>query len=219
MTVKLNHYYSINPLKMKEYKKFMLRSFIPGINRLNVHAVAGWAVMVGAYSEIIFESVASDLDLLETALRDPNYIQLKNDLLYYIKGYKTKVLVERSEKETYSTDIRSDTVKFNQTWDPVTDRKDEYERFTKEEFFPLLEELGIQVAGNWEVLIGDGPRVICEGRATNVDQLIGNLQGQKFRKARIQLKGYVENYSSRLLAFHILKVKGYKSASYEFVSE
>ena len=49
MTVKLNHYFSITPIKSKEYKKFIIKKFIPGVNRLNMHTVAVWSVMVGAY--------------------------------------------------------------------------------------------------------------------------------------------------------------------------
>jgi hypothetical protein len=86
-----------------------------------------------------------------------------------------------------------------------------------DEFYPLLENLGVFVAGEWEVLIGDGPRIICEGRVTELEQLIGNLQSERFRKAKKKLKDFVINYQSRILSFHIRKVKGYKSASYDIV--
>ena len=107
--------------------------------------------------------------------------------------------------------------KFNQTWDLIGDKK-EYGRFVKNEFYPLLEELGICVAREWEVLIGDGPSIICEGRANDISSLLRNLQGNKFQEAKLKLKQLVENYESRILTFHIRKVKGYKSASYRIVS-
>ena len=110
MTVKLNHYWTINPIMRKEYNKYIIKEFIPGINRLGMHVVAGWSVMIGSISEIIFESVANDLDLLEKSLRDPNYKKLKVSLLNYIKSYKTKVLVKTGKKDSYSTDIKTDTV-------------------------------------------------------------------------------------------------------------
>lgn len=217
MTVKLNHYYSINPIKNREYKKFIVKKFIPGVNRLGMHTVAVWSVMVGAYSEIVFESVANDLDLLEQAMRNPDYRKLKNALFQYIKNYQTKVLVETGKVDTYSTDIREDTVKFNQVWDVVSDKQEDYNKFTIEEFYPTLNELGILVAGEWEVLIGDGPRIICEGRATDAQNLVTNLQSKKMYQALQNLKQYVEKYRSRILTFHIQKVKGYKSASYRFI--
>lgn len=219
MTVKLNHYWTIIHGKKKEYDKFIIKKFIPRINQLGMHTVAGWTVLVGAYSEIIFESVSNDLDQLEKALQDPKYKAVKSELFNYVKKYKTKVLVKTGKKDSYSTDIRAETVKFNQMWDLISDRKDDYGRYTMEEFYPLLENLGISVAREWEVLIGEGPSIICEGRAKDVDSLIRNLQSEKFRRAKRNLKEYVENYESRILTFHIQKVTGYKSASYNILSD
>ena len=217
MTVKLNQYWTVLPGKTGEYNKFILKKFIPGVNQLGLHTVAVWSVLVGAYSEIMFESVTNDLDLLEQAMKKKKYKELKGDLLNYVKKYKTKVLVKTGKKDSYSSDIREDTVKFNQMWDLVGDKK-EYGRFVINEFYPLLEELGVSVAREWEVFIGDGPSIICEGRAKDINSLIGNLQGKKFQEAKQKLKLFVENYESRILTFHIQKVKGYKSASYRIVS-
>ena len=218
MTVKLNHYWEIIPEMMTEYHKFITKKFIPGVNQLGMHTVAGWSVLVGAYSEIIFESACNDLELLEKALQNKKYKELKANLLNYVKNYKTKVLVKTGKKDSYSVDVREDTVKFNQTWDLISEKKADYGRFTTQEYYPLLEELGIVVAREWEVLIGDGPSIICEGRATDVSNLISNLQSKKFRNAKRKLKEYTEKYESRILTFHIQKIKGYKSASYEIIS-
>ena len=217
MAVKLNQYWTVLPGKTEEYHKFIINKFIPGVNQIGLHTVAVWSVLVGSYSEIMFESVTSDLDLLEQAMKNKKYKELKSDLLNYVKKYKTKVLVKTGKKDSYSSDIREDTVKFNQMWDLVGDKK-EYGRFVINEFYPLLEELGIIVAREWEVFIGDGPSILCEGRAKDINNLIGNLQSDKFQEAKQKLKEFVENYESRILTFHIQKVKGYKSASYRIVS-
>lgn len=219
MTVKLNHYWTIGSIRKNDYEKFIINDFVPGVNRLGVHTVAGWSVMVGAYSEIIIETVAADLDLLENALRNPGYQQLMSSLLKYIRKYKTKVLVNTDKKNAYSTDILDDSVKFNQMWDVLGDQKEAYDQYTNEVFYPTLEALGITVAQEWEVLIGDGPRIICEGRVNDISKLVGNLQTKKFREAKQGLKNYVENYESRLLSLHLQKVKGYKSASYNIIGE
>jgi hypothetical protein len=217
MTVKLNLYWTVVPDKTEEYNKFMLKKFIPGVNQLGLHTVAVWSVLVGAYSEIMHESATSDLDLLEKALQNKKFKELKAELHLYVRKFKSKVLVKTGKKDSYSSDVREDTVKFNQTWDLIGDKK-EYGRFVINDFYPLLEELGISVAREWEVLIGDGPSIICEGRAKDINSLIGNLQGKKFQEAKRKLKEFVENYESRILTFHIQKVKGYKSASYRIVS-
>ena len=217
MTVKLNQYWTVIPGKTEEYHKFLLKKYIPGVNQLGLHTVAVWSVLIGAYSEIMFENVANDLDLIEKALKNRKYEELKGDLLNYVKKYKTKILVKTGKKDSYSTDIREDTVKFNQMWD-LTGGKKAYGRYVIDEFYPLLEEMGISVAREWEVLIGDGPSIICEGRAKDTHNLIQNLQSKKFQKAKQKLKEFVENYESRILTFHIQKIKGYKSASYRVVS-
>ena len=220
MSVKLNHYWSVNPRKRDEYEKFIINKFIPGINRLNMHTVAVWSVMVGAYSDFILETVSKDLDILEKALQHDKYRQLRSNLQNYIINYKTKVLVSTGKKDAYSTDIEENTIKFNQMWNVTTESDKDYEqyaRYVMEEYYPLLEDLGILVAGEWEVLIGDGPHLICEGRVNDVPNLIRNLQGTRFRKAKKKLKNFTAQYQSRILAFHIRKVTGYKSASYQVV--
>jgi hypothetical protein len=219
MTVKLNHYWEIIPEKITEYNKFITRKFIPGLNQLGMHTVAGWCVLVGGYSEIIFENTCGDLEHLERALEHKKYNELKTCLFKYVKNYKTKVLVATGKKDSYTIDVKEDTVKFNQTWDLISDKREEYERFTYQEYYPLLKELGIEVAREWQVLIGDSPGIICEGRVKDVHNLITNLQSDQLRKAKRKLKEYIERYESRILTFHIQKIKGYKSASYAIVSK
>ena len=219
MTVKLNHYWTIINSRKDDYNKFVIRKFIPGVNQLGLHTVAGWCVLVGAYSDIMLECVTNDLDQLEQALKDARYRTLKSELLNYVKSYKTKVLTETGNVSSYSMDIAADTVKFNQTWNLIGEKKGAYGQFTRQEYYPLLEELGISIAGEWEVLIGDSPSIICEGRVEHVENLIRNLQSKKFREAKTQLKAYIEDYQSRILTFHIQKIKGYKSASYELISD
>ncbi len=217
MPVKLNHYYSIIPDKITDYERFMIKEFIPGINRLGIHAVAGWTILVGASNEIILETVGNDLEIIEKALRNPKYKDLSTNLFNFIRNYRTKVLVKTGKIDSYSTDIKKNTIKFNQTWNIKNDKKAEYDKFTFEEFYPCLEELGVQIAREWEVLIGGGPHIICEGRGQDVENLIINLQGNTFQNARKTLGKYVGNYESRILSFHIQKIKGYKSASYNII--
>ena len=102
-------------------------------------------------------------------------------------------------------------------WNVLSHKKEEYDKFVINEYFPVLDELGISVAGEWEVLIGDGPGIICEGRVTDINNLMSNLQSKKFQDAKRKLKELVECYRSRLLTFSIQKIKGYKSSSYRMV--
>lgn len=218
MSVKLNHYWSIIPGKYNEYEKFLIKKFIPGVNALNLHTVAGWSVLVGEYSEIILENACKDLELVEKALKTRNFRKLKQELFYYVRSYQTKVLVNKGITGSYSIDIREGTVKFNQMWDIQSDKQEEYNDFFYNEYIPVLKEIGVSVAGEWEILIGDCPGIICEGRVSDVNNLISNLQSKKIQNAKNRLMQVIENYKSRILNFHVQKIKGYKSASYKLIS-
>jgi len=217
MPVKFNQYWTIISEKREEYGNFIIKEFIPGINSLGIHVVAGWSVLVGSYSEMIVESMSNDLELIEKALKDPKFKDLRENLLNYVKSYKTKVLIPAGRKDSYTSDIKEDTIKFNQMWDIISKTKDDYHKYVINEYYPLLEESNIAVAGEWEVLLGDGPHIICEGRVRDTEKLIRTIQSKKFRTARRKLKGYVENFECRILSFHIQKLRGYKSSSYHML--
>ena len=214
MPVKFNQYYTIVSEQREAYGKYMIKEFIPGMNSLGIHIVAGWIVLVGGYSEIFIEGMSSDLELIEKALRNRKFYKLKDTLLTYVKSYKTKVLVPTGENKSYSTDYDDDTIKFNQTWDVMSNAWPAYKKYVAEEYYPLLKASDIAVAGEWEVLIGEGPHIICEGRVRDSAKLISTIQSKKFRTARRKLKGLVDNFETRIFSAHIRKVVGYKSASY-----
>jgi hypothetical protein len=217
MPVKLNHYWTIIPGMEEAYVKFIINKFIPGVNNLGLHTVAVWTVLIGAYSEIILENASSDLEIIEKALKNKQFKFLKHDLFRFVKNYQTKVLVNTGKIDSYTMDISKDTIKFNQMWNVLSHKKDEYDQFVINEYYPALNELGISVASEWEVLIGDGPGIICEGKVSDISNLMSNLQSEKFQNAKLKLRGLIENYQSRILTFHIQKIKGYKSASYQMV--
>lgn len=220
MAVKLMHYWTINPSSKDAYASFIIKKYIPGLNRLGLHTVAGWSVLVGSYSEVILETISSELDQLEAAFKTNEYRKLKSELLNFIKNYKTKVMLPIAKRGSYSMSIAQNTIKFNQMWDVITLKPGDYknyEQFITHEFYPLLEKIGVHVAGEWEVLIGDEPHTVCEGRVNNVSALIPSLQSPEFRRAKKILKLFVENYQSRILSFHIRKIKGYRSEVYELV--
>lgn len=207
MSVKLNHYWSIVPGMDEKCVNFLINEFIPGVDALGLHTVAVWSVLIGAYSEIVMENASSDLEVIEKALKDKQYKLLKKDLHRFVKNYQSKILVNTDKIGSYTMDINHNTIKYNQMWNIRTHKKDEYDQFVINEYYPVLNELGISVAGEWEVLIGDGPEIICEGRVTDINNLIRNLQSKKFQNANRTLKQYTENFRSRILTFHFSKMK------------
>ncbi len=203
MSVKLNHYWSIIPGMDQNCTNFLINEFIPGVNSLGLQTVAVWSVLIGAYSEIVMENASSDLEVIEKALKDQQYKVLKKDLHQFVKNYQSKILANTDKIDTYTTDIDPNTIKFNQMWNVQANKKEDYDKFVINEYFPVLDDLGISVAGEWEVLIGDGPEIICEGRVKDINNLMTNLQSKKFQNANRTLKQYIENFRSRILTFHV----------------
>ena len=80
----------------------------------------------------MLEGVSNDLDLLEQALKQSRYRELYDNLLSYVKGYKTKILVPSGRTDIYSMDIKTHTVKFSQMWDVISGKKEDYKRFVSE---------------------------------------------------------------------------------------
>ena len=73
MPVKFNQYWTIVSEKRETYGKYIIKEFIPGMNALGIHIVAGWIVLVGGYSEIFIEGMSSDLETIEKALRNRKF--------------------------------------------------------------------------------------------------------------------------------------------------
>ena len=203
MSVKLNHYWSIIPGRDGECVEFIINEFIPGVSNLGLKTVAVWSVLVGAYSEIVLENASNDLEIIEKALKDQQYKSLKRDLLKYVKNYQTKILINTGKIDSYTMDISKGTIKFNQMWNIQSHKKNEYDQYVINEYFPALGDLGIFVAGEWEILIGGGPGIICEGRVSDINNLIRNLQSKKFQNVNRKLKRHIANYRSRILTFYI----------------
>ena len=145
MTVKFNQYWSVYFDKIKDYEKFMIKKYIPGMNKLGIHVVAGWSVLVGGSGDLFLEGVTNDLEHLEKGLRSPKYKELNHELQNFIHSYKTRVLVSTGREDHYSKDVMANTIKFNQVWNVISKTKEAYEEYVVETFYPCLEELGIRV--------------------------------------------------------------------------
>ena len=74
--------------------------------------MAGWSVLVGGYSEIIFEGVSSDLELVEKALKSPKYKEL-NENLYVDLDSAGKVIsltIEHAKASSGKLDFSYETI-------------------------------------------------------------------------------------------------------------
>ena len=216
MSVKFNEYWNIIPEKTDDYIDFMQKYRIPTLNKLGINIVAMWSVLIGASPQIVSEGVAEDLDKLELALKSEDYKKTNTKLLHIITEYKSKVLVSSGRFPHLPRAISSGTVKFSQYWDIIPGKEEKYDDFIRNVHYPAMEELGIRIADEWNVLIGESPHILYEGRADNAEQLLAALKSPKFRIMKNELLKLVSNYNSRVLVFHAFRAKGGTSKEYKF---
>jgi len=218
MAVKFNEYWNVVPASMDEYIDFMKRSRIPTMNRLGINVAAIWSVLVGASPQIVSEGITENLDKMEGALKSSDYAKTTTQLLHFITDYRSKVLVPTGRFQHLPRVTQKGTVKFSQYWDVIPGKEDEYDRFIKGEFYFAMEDIGIQIGGEWRILIGESPNIFFEGRSEHAEQLLAALNSQKFRINKAELLKLVSNYSSRVLVFHAFKAKSGSASDYEFFS-
>jgi len=216
MAVKFNEYWNVIPESLDSYMEFMQRSRIPTLNRLGINIAAIWCVLIGASPQIVSEGIATDLDQMESALKSKEYGKTSNQLLHFVTDYKSKVLVATGRFQHLPRVTEKGTVKFSQYWDIIPGKEEEYDYFIRNEFYPAMEDIGIQIGGEWKILIGESPNIFFEGRSLHASQLLTALNSQKFRSMKFKLLQFVSNYSSRVLVFHAFKARGAKSNEYEF---
>ncbi|MBC8184916.1 hypothetical protein H8E88_27810 [candidate division KSB1 bacterium] len=216
MAVKFNEYWNIIPDKMDEYIEFMQQSRIPTLNRLGINVVAMWTVLIGSSPQIISVGVAEDLQSCEEALQNKEYYAINNQLLHFVTGYHSKLLVSTSRFSHLPKGTEKGPVKFSQYWDIIPGKEKEYDKFIREVHYPGMEELDIKINGEWKVLIGESPNIFYEAMSDNEAKLVKALTTQKFRMLKHELLRLVSNYSSRVLTYHAFRSKSASSTDYEF---
>ncbi len=216
MAVKFNEYWNIIPDRIDEYIEFMQQSRIPTLNRLGINVVAMWTALIGASPQIISVGVTEDLECCEIALKSKEYYELNNQLLHYVVDYRSKVLISTDRFPQLPKGTEKGPVKFSQYWDIISEKEKEYDKFLRDVHYPGMEELGINVVGEWKVLIGESPNIFYEARSDSETQLLKALTTQKFRMLKHELLMLVTNYASRILVYHAYHSKSEASKDYEF---
>ncbi len=216
MPVKFNEYWNIIPGTVKQYAEFMIQSRIPTLNKLGININAIWCGLIGPTPQIISEGIANNIHQIEFALTNKSYLKTHTELLNYVKDYQSKVLIPTGRFEHLPRVADKSTIKFNQYWEIIAGKEDEYDRFIRDEFTNTLKNLGIRVGGEWKILIGGSPNIIFEGRC-ETEHIMNALNSKEFRKIRFELLQIVSNYTSRILVIHALKTIGTRAVNYEFV--
>jgi hypothetical protein len=90
---------------------------------------------------------------------------------------------------------------FNQHWDIIPGKEEEYAKFVINDHLPTMKKLGIKMTGGWHVVVGPGPYIVAEGTTRSVTEIAKAIENPEFgRITKILTSNYVTDYSSRILA-------------------
>ncbi len=95
MAVKLLMTWDILPAKEQEYFEFMVREFIPSIEKLGLEPSDAWFTVYGDQPQIMAAIRSSNLSRLQQVLNSADWQRLTEQLLDYVEELKLKVVEDR----------------------------------------------------------------------------------------------------------------------------
>ncbi len=92
MPVKLIMTWNIMPEREQEYFEFVVREFIPGVQRLGFELTDAWATVFGGHPQILVGAVLPSVAEARMMLNSPDWISLNNRLLDFVNDYSQKLV-------------------------------------------------------------------------------------------------------------------------------
>lgn len=96
MAVKLLMTWDILPGREQEYFEFVVRDFIPGLQRLGLEPSDAWFTMYGEKPQIMTSAQMPTLSALNQILDSPEWQDLTKMLMDYVEDFKFKIIPARA---------------------------------------------------------------------------------------------------------------------------
>jgi hypothetical protein len=96
MAVKLLMTWDILPGREQEYFEFVVRDWIPGIQRLGLEPSDAWYTMYGEQPQILAAAQTATLTSLQRILDSQDWQSLTRQLLDYVEDFNYKIVPARS---------------------------------------------------------------------------------------------------------------------------
>ena len=96
MAVKILMTWDILPGKEQEYFEFVVRDFIPGLQRLGLEASDAWFTMYGDQPQILAAVQSPNLNTLQKVLESNEWDELTHQLLDYVEEFNYKIVNART---------------------------------------------------------------------------------------------------------------------------
>jgi hypothetical protein len=196
-----NQHWDIIPGKEEEYTQFVINHYIPTMKKIGINPVGGFYVVVGEGPRVISVGTMDSLQKLQNALETEEYEKVTAQIQRYVLNYLSRILrpTGRVKIDKYAVQLR--VWKFNQYFNIIPGKEEEYANFVKSDHLPTMEKLGFKMLGGWQVVVGPGPSIVAEGTTKNITEIAKAIESPEFgRITKILNSNYATDYSSRILA-------------------
>ncbi|MDX1600335.1 MAG: hypothetical protein R3191_02355 [Anaerolineales bacterium] len=92
MAVKLLMTWDILPGREQEYFEFVVREFVPGMQRLGIQPTEAWYTTYGDRPQILTGGVTESMDQMQAALSTEDWQELRESLMEYVTNFEWKVV-------------------------------------------------------------------------------------------------------------------------------
>lgn len=96
MAVKILMTWDILPGREQEYFEFIVRDWIPGLQRIGMEPSDAWFTMFGNQPQIMTAAQMSNLNALQQVIKSNDWVDLTQRLLDYVENFSFKVVPARS---------------------------------------------------------------------------------------------------------------------------
>lgn len=91
MNVKVIMSWDIIQGREQEYFEFVVRRFMPGVQKLGMVLSDAWVTIYGDYPQILVGAVVPGLDKAENIIQSEEWQQLNHRLLDFVHNYELKL--------------------------------------------------------------------------------------------------------------------------------
>ncbi|MDF1499206.1 MAG: hypothetical protein P1P76_01885 [Anaerolineales bacterium] len=92
MALKLLMTWDMVPGREQEYFEFLVREFVPGLQRLGVQPTEAWYTTYGDGPQMLAGFVAENHEVMQEALETQEWDSLKAKLFDYVTNFNSKVV-------------------------------------------------------------------------------------------------------------------------------
>jgi hypothetical protein len=96
MAVKLIMTWDISADQEQDYFEFVVREFIPGVQRIGFELTDAWATVYGGSPQIMVSAMLTDAKEARQLMKSPEWRDLHAHLQDYVKNYTQKIVPART---------------------------------------------------------------------------------------------------------------------------